>query len=140
MGLYSFDTGQTCLILGFLVNTQKKCYPRIILVNLPYLGSVLFWLSVSDCYLGATSSIPTLASLLSWRLIIKIICGHSSPSPDRRRAVNSYWQKHLHLVMVAPSGGLCRTSNSVFRLNCMATHDLNIVNWAIKSQISKLFW
>ena len=39
-----------------------------------------------------------------------------SPSADSRRAVVSYWQKYVHLVLVNLSGGLCLPRNSAIKL------------------------
>ena len=53
----------------------------------------------SESYSGVVSD-PTHGAILSLRLIMKYFYGHSSPSPDSRRAVVKFKQKYVHSVPV----------------------------------------
>ena len=64
-----------------------------------YYVSLFFWYRSEACPLGmqaAASSIFTSGTFFRGDLVVKKIYGHSPSSADSRRAVVSYWRKHVH--------------------------------------------
>ena len=60
---------------------------------------------------------------------------NSLSTADSSRAVISYWQKYVFLLLVNCLAGLSLPRNSKRRLTNCSQHDINIVDWAVNQTI-----